>query len=130
MRAKLVLSAVLLCLAVALVPQAVTAAVPLQTPFPQAAGEPTCPGSGGLEQATVLNRLGPSLPNGMIFALAQAVCSSGGPVVDGQPTCAVGPPSAGHVMLRPGKRPRPLVLRVNQGQCLEITFTNLLNPTA
>jgi hypothetical protein len=129
---------VLLCLAVALVPQAVNGAVPPQAPFPQAAGEPTCPGSGGLvkadvvalDQAIVLNRLGASLPNGMIFALANDVCAPGGPVIDGQPTCGPGSPSAGKVMLRPGKRPRPLVLRVNQGQCLEITFTNLLNPAA
>ena len=138
MRSKLVLSAVLLCLAVAFAPQAVIGAVPAQAPFPQAAGEPTCPGSGGLvkadvvalDQAIVLNRLGASLPNGMIFALAVDVCAPGGPVIDGQPTCGTGKPSAGKVMLRPGKRPRPLVLRIDQGQCLEITFTNLLNPTA
>jgi hypothetical protein len=138
MRAKLALSTVLLGLAVAFAPQAVTAAVPAQAPLKQAAGEPTCPGNGGLvkadvvalDQAIVLNRLGASLPNGMIFALAQDVCLPGGPVIDGQPTCAAGPPSAGSVMLRPGKRPRPLVLRVNQGQCLEITFINLLHTTA
>src|ERR1700704_6063203 len=119
MRAKLVLSAVLLCLAVALVPQAATAAVPPQAPFPQAAGEPTCPGSGGLvktdvvalDQAIVLNRLRASPPNGRIFALAADVCAPGGPVIDGQPTCGTGSPSVGNVMLRPGKRPRPLVLR-------------------
>ncbi len=139
MRAKLVPSVVLLLgLAVALVPPASTAAVPPQAPLAQAAGEPTCPGDGGLvkadvvalDQAIMLNRLGASLPNGMIFALAEDVCASGGPVVDGQATCGTGKPSAGKVMLRPGKRPRPLVLRVNQAQCLEITFTNLLNATA
>ena len=32
----------------------------------------------------------------------------------------------GAVMLRDGKRPRPIVLRVNEGDCLEIHFTNLL----
>src|ERR1700686_1053411 len=138
MRAKLVPSAVLLCLAGGLAPHAVTGAVPRQAPFAQAAGEPTCPGNGGLvkadvvalDQSIMLNRLGAALPNGMIFALAQDVCLPGGPVVDGQATCAAGPPSAGNVMLRPGKRPRPLVLRVNQGQCLEITFVNLLHTTA
>jgi len=136
MRAKLVPFVVLL-LGLAVVPQEATAAVPPQAPYAAAAGEPACPGNGGLvkadvvalDQAIVLNRLGAALPNGMIFALAVDVCLPGGPVIDGQPTCAVGPPSPGHVMLRPGKRPRPLVLRVNQGQCLEITFTNLLNPT-
>src|ERR1700712_570663 len=112
------------------------AAVPPQAPLPQTAGEPTCPGNGGLvkadvvalDQAIMLNRLGASLPNGMIFALAGDVCAKG-PVVGGQPTCAAGKPTAGNAMLRPEKRPRPLVLRVNQGQCLEVTFTNLLSPT-
>ncbi len=94
MRAKLALSTVLLGLAVALAPQAATAAVPRQAPFPQAAGEPTCPGNGGWA----------SLPNGMIFALAEDVCAPGGPVIDGQATCGTGSPSAGKVMLRPGKR--------------------------
>ena len=116
-------------------PFAATAAVPPQAPFAQAVGEPTCPGNGGLvkanvvalDQAIVLNRLGAALPNGMIFALAEDVCLKG-PVHDGEVTCLAGPPSPGHVTLRPGKRPRPLVLRVNQGQCLEITFTNLLSP--
>src|SRR4029077_14930708 len=83
-----------------------------------------------LDQAIVLNRLGAALPNGMIFVLAVDVCAPGGPVIDGPPTSGAGSPSAGKVMLRPGKRPRPLVLRVDQGQCLEITFTNLLNSTA
>ncbi|HSS77442.1 MAG TPA: hypothetical protein VLV54_11935, partial [Thermoanaerobaculia bacterium] len=137
MRAKLVPFVVML-VGLAVAPQGVTAAVPSQAPFAQAAGEHTCPGNGGLvkadvvalDQSIVLNRLGAALPNGMIFALAQDVCLPGGPVKDGQATCAVGPPSAGSVMLRPGKRPRPLVLRVNQGQCLEITFVNLLHATA
>src|ERR1700710_691078 len=83
------------------------AAVPPQAPLPQSAGEPTCPGNGGLvkadivalDQAIVLNRLGASLPNGMIFALANDVCAPGGPVIDGQPTCGTGNPSAGKVML-------------------------------
>lgn len=34
--------------------------------------------------------------------------------------------TAGWVMLRPGKRPRPMVLRMNVGDCLEVNFTNLL----
>ncbi|MBL8052488.1 MAG: hypothetical protein JNK03_03895 [Nitrospira sp.] len=36
---------------------------------------------------------------------------------------------AGHVKLRSDKRPRPLVLRANEGDCLQVTFTNLLSPT-
>ena len=35
---------------------------------------------------------------------------------------------AGKVRLRSDKRPRPLVLRVNDGDCLRVTFTNLLPP--
>jgi hypothetical protein len=31
------------------------------------------------------------------------------------------------VKLRPDKRPRPIVLRVNEGDCLEVNFTNLLS---
>ena len=37
--------------------------------------------------------------------------------------------NAGCVTLRPGKRARPIVLRGNVGDCLEITFTNLLCPS-
>ena len=36
--------------------------------------------------------------------------------------------SPGNVALRPGKRPRPIVLRANVGDCLEVTLTNLLAP--
>lgn len=36
---------------------------------------------------------------------------------------------AGHVKLRSDKRPRPIVLRANEGDCLDVTFTNLLAPT-
>lgn len=35
---------------------------------------------------------------------------------------------AGKVKLRADKRPRPLVLRANEGDCLQVTFTNLLSP--
>jgi plastocyanin len=40
----------------------------------------------------------------------------------------VPPLSPGRVMLRGAKRPRPIVLRANVGDCLEIHFTNLLDP--
>ena len=99
-----------------------------------APGEPACPGKGGLVKARVvaidqsiwLNRLGASVPDGMIFALERDVCAP-----DSKGTgCGTGKPSKGNAMLRPDKRPRPLVLRVNQDQCLEITFTNWLSDTA
>ena len=34
---------------------------------------------------------------------------------------------AGNVKLRSDKRPRPLVLRANEGDCVQVTFTNLLS---
>jgi hypothetical protein len=63
----------------------------------------------------MLNRLGAAMPQGMIFALDQDVVAL--------PGKTKGP---GNVMLRSDKRPRPMVLRVNQGDCLQVTFTNLL----
>ena len=78
-----------------------------------------------LEQTIYFNRLGAHLPGGMIFALKRDVVSSenrhgcDGP--EGQCT-------PGHVQLREGKRPRPLVLRINVGDCLDIEFTNYLTP--
>ncbi len=108
---------------------------PGAAPFAATAGEPACPGKGGLvkarvvalDQAIWLNRLGATIPNGMIFALEQdVVCSP----ASGIPCDPAEPLQPGRVMLRPDKRPRPLVLRVNQDQCLEVTFTNLLATTA
>jgi len=55
----------------------------------------------------------------MVFALERDVVS-----MDGSNTSL----QAGKVMVRPDKRPRPLTLRVNKGQCLEIQFRNLLSP--
>ena len=71
-----------------------------------------------IDQFIWYNRLGAREPNGMMFALAHDVVNPGG-----------GAPTPGNATLRPGKRPRPLVLRVNVGGCLEIRFTNLLDPT-
>ena len=36
----------------------------------------------------------------------------------------------GQVKLREDKRPRPIVLRVNEGDCLQVNFQNLLNPAS
>src|SRR5262245_8993555 len=70
-----------------------------------------------LEQCYMLNRLGAAVPDGMIYALRRDV----------RPVKRSGTElKAGAVMLRPDKRPRPLVLRVNEGDCLEIRFTNLI----
>lgn len=62
-----------------------------------------------LAQPIMLNRLGAAIPSGMIFALKRDTV-----VVNNQ------------VQLRPGKRPRPLVLRANVGDCMAITLTNVI----
>ena len=69
-----------------------------------------------LDQPFFWNRLGAMQPHGMMFALRRDVISK-----DGSPTLI-----AGNVKLRDGKRPRPLVLRVNVGDCLRVNFANLL----
>ncbi len=84
-----------------------------------------------LNQPWSASRLGSSTPQGMIYALAQDVVP-----IDNE-VDAYGndlrtnihldlPLVPGQVRLRSGKRPRPLVLRVNEGECLLIHFTNLL----
>lgn len=69
-----------------------------------------------LDQAFYNNRLGAFQAGGMIFALRRDIVSTGVP----------GELKAGKVMLRPDKRPRPIVLRANVGDCLQISFQNLL----
>jgi cold shock CspA family protein len=71
-----------------------------------------------LDQAFYVNRFGALQAGGMMFALERDVIS-----LDGGNAL-----KPGSVMLRPDKRPRPLTLRVNKGQCLEIQFQNLLTP--
>ncbi|HEX4964103.1 MAG TPA: hypothetical protein VF173_24975, partial [Thermoanaerobaculia bacterium] len=85
-----------------------------------------------LKQTIWLNRLGAHIPNGMMFALARDVVQTdaGGKIVRPVKTCY---PDAtqctpGQVTLRPDKRPRPIVLRANEGDCLKVVFTNLLPP--
>ncbi|MBZ5537785.1 MAG: multicopper oxidase domain-containing protein [Acidobacteriia bacterium] len=70
-----------------------------------------------LNQPFFYNRLGASNPAGMIFALKRDVV----PINPGTPL------ASGNVRLRDGKRPRPIVLRMNVNDCLTINFTNLLN---
>ena len=74
-----------------------------------------------LDQVLTYNRWGSHHAAGMIFALRRDVVDmAGNPIGEG------GVP--GQVMLRPGKRPRPLVLRANEGDVLQVHFTNLLAP--
>ena len=70
-----------------------------------------------LEQAYVLNRFSAFVPAGMLFALRADVVAL-------DPSKPLRP---GNARLRPDKRPRPIVLRVNEGDCLEVKFTNLLS---
>jgi hypothetical protein len=70
------------------------------------------------DQPIMINRLGTVRPGGEIYALRRDVVST-----DGSATL-----SPGKVQLRPERRPRPLTLRVNKGDCLRITFQNLLSP--
>jgi manganese oxidase len=96
-----------------------------------------------LEQVYYYNRFGAFNPEGLVYALRRDVVKSvddydkersGAPVAEE----AIGPYDpgqsekdiqlAGRVKLRADKRPRPLVLRVNEGDCLQVTFTNLLTP--
>ena len=69
-----------------------------------------------LDQVIMYNRLGTVNPGGMIYALKKDVVA-----ID--PLKGI---VAGNVRLRSDKRPRPIVLRLNSGDCLQITFTNLL----
>lgn len=72
-----------------------------------------------LDQVIMFNRLGAVNPNGMIYALKQDIVA-----ID--PALGL---VAGNVRLRSDKRPRPIVLRMNSGDCLRISFTNLLSST-
>ena len=60
----------------------------------------------------MLNRLGAAIPDGLVFAL------KGDTEV-----------KANITQLKAAKRPRPLVLRANVGDCLTITFENAIPQT-
>ncbi|HEX9984249.1 MAG TPA: copper oxidase [Thermoanaerobaculia bacterium] len=68
------------------------------------------------DQVFFWNRLGAVQPQGMMYALRRDV----------RPIDPLRELAPGNVRLREGKRPRPLVLRMNVGDCLEIRFQNLL----
>lgn len=79
-----------------------------------------------IDMPLMWNRLGAQNVNGMMYALRHDVIN----LDDMRPLTAGGAATPGKVALRPDKRPRPLVLRIGKGDCLEITLTNLLTPTA
>ena len=93
-----------------------------------------------LDQPWMWNRLGASQPGGMIYALARDVVrNSDKPGEKPQSLLKEDGDGelksiesellslCGKVRLRDNKRARPLVLRANKGDCLEITFANLLS---
>ena len=59
-------------------------------------------------------------------ARRDAVCPEARRGLDRRSRRADQPLAAGKVNLASYKRPRPIVLRANEGDCLEICFTNLL----
>ena len=95
---------------------------PLLEPLPSPSPAPVCNRTikanvVALDQAIMYNRLGAVNPGGMLYALKQDVI----------PIDSAKGLVAGNVQLRPDKRPRPIALRMNSGDCLRITFTNLLS---
>ena len=91
------------------------------------------------DQPLMYNRLGAQNVNGIMYALRRDVVELScrpDPVTGavsctpGRPLAAGGAALAGKVALRPDKRPRPLVLRVAAGDCLQVSFANLLAPAA
>jgi len=72
------------------------------------------------DQVYTYNRFGAFNPGGMMYALKRDVVAI-------QPDTRPGP---GNAQLRHDKRPRPIVLRVNEGDCLQVTFTNWLTEKA
>ena len=70
------------------------------------------------DQIIFYNRFGSFDPGGMMFALKQDVVA----ITSGTT------PGPGNAQLKETKRPRPIVLRVHEGECLQVTFTNWLTP--
>src|SRR6185503_5593949 len=98
--------------------------IPLPLPSPTPTPLPACTRTikadvVALDQAIMYNRLGAMNPGGMIYALKQDIVA-----ID-----AAKGLTAGNVRLRSDKRPRPIVLRMNSGDCLRVTFSNLLAST-
>ena len=87
-----------------------------------------------LDQPWMWNRLGAAQPGGIIYALYGDVVKSNGDELrdpwnlSPEDREQLAKDLAGNVRLRDDKRARPLVLRANKGDRLEITFWNLLSP--
>jgi hypothetical protein len=79
-----------------------------------------------IDQPLMFNRLGAQNINGMVYALKGDLVN----VDTNLPLHMGGAAEPGKVRLRADKRPRPLVLRIAQGDCLTVQLTNLLTPSA
>ncbi|MCA9470974.1 MAG: hypothetical protein KC594_02885 [Nitrospira sp.] len=110
----------ILCLGALGVILAVPACTTIHSPFPQA-GRIIHADVAALDHPLYYNRFGSVNPYGMIYALDRDVVK----VRTGEEWLP-GLRCLSEVRLRDGKRPRPLVLRGNVGDILEIAFTNRL----
>jgi hypothetical protein len=97
-----------------------TAAAPVQNALPAAMCSRTITANVvALDQLYTYNRFGAFNPAGMLYALRRDVT-----LIDSTKGFV-----AGNIRLKAGKRPRPLVLRANEGDCLTVNFTNMLTPS-
>ncbi len=107
--------------------------VPMSTPPPRSpiSDLPHCANTVtaevvALEQVYYYNRFDAHNPAGLIYALRRDVIDEETNQLIGHADPNRDRELAGNVQLRESKRPRPLVLRVNEGDCLKVTFTNLI----
>lgn len=92
-------------------PKTATTITPVAGPVPQTQCKRTIKADVvALAQPIFLNRLGAVIPGGMVFALKRDTVGGLGK------------------QLRADKRPRPIVLRANVGDCIQITLTNNIPP--
>jgi hypothetical protein len=79
-----------------------------------------------IDTALVFNRIGAQNVNAMVYALERDVIN-----VDSELTLNNGGAAVpGRLALRPDKRPRPIVIRAAEGDCLTVNFRNLLTSVA
>ena len=80
-----------------------------------------------LEQIITFNRFGAFNPAGMVYALRKDVVDEHGKTISSRSDAEMAA-LKGRVRLKDDKRPRPLVLRVNECNYLQVKFWNLLSP--
>lgn len=119
---KIILGALIVLMVSASVPAGVSAAERTRAPRIVIANVVA------LDQPIVHNRMGTVTPQGMMFALRRDVEACDASMTDCRPESEGGALLPGLVRLRPDKRPRPPVLRMNVGDVLQVNFTNLLTP--